>query len=411
MIADSTLQTADFAGSSIVSSRILDGSISAVDFATGSATLTKLAADSVNGAKIASGSVSTADFSTSGISLTDLTVTGVLTASGSIIAGQTPLTFDGSSVGGTSLIFSITSPTSSRTITFPDQSGTIVLIGSTSTVSSNMIVDGTLATVDFLNDCVTKAKINPNFAGSGIDQNVDGSLELAANWMSLVSFSTAEAGAGLTITTGEMHLAVDAVGIVLNGNTLELGASGVTTAKLGTDSVTTAKIAAGAVSNIQIANDVAGVGIVRNSGDKSLEVDLYATHFELNLNKIRVKDLAIVNAMLADDCATTETIRSNAILATKFADNSVTKAKVTSFAGTGLYEAVDGQIGVTDGEISTVRMQDGCVETTEILDGTLATADFTTTGITIDDLSMTGHVTFTAQVAGSSPLVFRPASG
>eukprot|EP01083_Nonionella_stella_P204549 745606_1 len=245
MIADSTLQTADFAGSSIVSSRILDGSISAVDFATGSATLTKLAADSVNGAKIASGSVSTADFSTSGISLTDLTVTGVLTASGSIIAGQTPLTFDGSSVGGTSLIFSITSPTSSRTITFPDQSGTIVLIGSTSTVSSNMIVDGTLATVDFLNDCVTKAKINPNFAGSGIDQNVDGSLELAANWMSLVSFSTAEAGAGLTITTGEMHLAVDAVGIVLNGNTLELGASGVTTAKLGTDSVTTAKIAAG----------------------------------------------------------------------------------------------------------------------------------------------------------------------
>lgn len=71
------------------------------------------------------------------------TVTGEL-----LIGTAGSLAFEGTTANASETFLTVVDPTADRTITFPDISGTVVTSGDTGTVTSTMILDGTILNVD-----------------------------------------------------------------------------------------------------------------------------------------------------------------------------------------------------------------------------------------------------------------------
>ena len=71
------------------------------------------------------------------------------TFTGTVLLGQNAvLAFEGSSDDDYETTITVTNPTADRTITLPDVSGTVVTTGDTGSVTSTMILDGTIANAD-----------------------------------------------------------------------------------------------------------------------------------------------------------------------------------------------------------------------------------------------------------------------
>ena len=73
--------------------------------------------------------------------------------------------FEGSSADDFETTISVTNPTADRTITIPDETGTIVTTGSSSVVTSTMIVNGTISTDDIADAQISEAKIANDAVG------------------------------------------------------------------------------------------------------------------------------------------------------------------------------------------------------------------------------------------------------
>jgi len=67
------------------------------------------------------------------------TLTGVVTATGAVFAGASPLVFEGATSNAFETTFAITDPTADRTITLPNATGTIVLKDTTDTLTNKSI--------------------------------------------------------------------------------------------------------------------------------------------------------------------------------------------------------------------------------------------------------------------------------
>ena len=71
------------------------------------------------------------------------------TFTGTVLLGQNAvLAFEGSANDDYETTITVTNPTADRTITFPDVTGNVVTTGDTGTVTSTMILDGTIANAD-----------------------------------------------------------------------------------------------------------------------------------------------------------------------------------------------------------------------------------------------------------------------
>ena len=73
--------------------------------------------------------------------------------------------FEGSSADDFETTISVTNPTADRTITIPDATGTLVLTGASNSVTSAMIVNGTISTDDIADDQISEAKIADDAVG------------------------------------------------------------------------------------------------------------------------------------------------------------------------------------------------------------------------------------------------------
>ena len=73
--------------------------------------------------------------------------------------------FEGSTADAFETTITVTNPTADRTITVPDETGTIVTTGSSSVVTSAMIVNGTISTDDIADDQISEAKIADDAVG------------------------------------------------------------------------------------------------------------------------------------------------------------------------------------------------------------------------------------------------------
>ena len=67
--------------------------------------------------------------------------------------------FDGSTAGTFKTTITVTDPTADRTITLPDNTGTIITSGDTNTITSTMIAPGALTGSDLADDSINEAKI------------------------------------------------------------------------------------------------------------------------------------------------------------------------------------------------------------------------------------------------------------
>ena len=73
--------------------------------------------------------------------------------------------FEGSSADDFETTISVTNPTADRTITIPDASGTLVVSGASDSITSAMIVNGTISTDDIADDQISEAKIADDAVG------------------------------------------------------------------------------------------------------------------------------------------------------------------------------------------------------------------------------------------------------
>ena len=120
---------------------------------------TALAATAANNVSFApAGSISSSnvqaaiqELDTEKASLSGPTFTGTTTFSGDVLLGTSAtLTFEGSSADDYETSFTFTNPTADRSIAFPDASGTVVLTGTTGTVSNAMLA-GSIALTKLAN--------------------------------------------------------------------------------------------------------------------------------------------------------------------------------------------------------------------------------------------------------------------
>ncbi len=73
--------------------------------------------------------------------------------------------FEGSSADANETTLTVTNPTADRTITFPDITGTVVTTGDTGSVTSTMILNGTISTDDIADDQISEAKMADDAIG------------------------------------------------------------------------------------------------------------------------------------------------------------------------------------------------------------------------------------------------------
>ena len=75
------------------------------------------------------------------------------------------ITFEGSTADANETTLTVTNPTADRIITFPDITGTVVTTGDTGSVTSTMILNGTISTDDIADDQISEAKIADDAVG------------------------------------------------------------------------------------------------------------------------------------------------------------------------------------------------------------------------------------------------------
>ena len=146
-----------------------------------------------------------------------------LPKSGGIITGNLEigstgsLTFEGSTADGFETTLAVVDPTLDRTITFPNITGTVVTTGDTGTVTSTMILDGTIVDADInasaeiavskLADGAARQLLQTDAAGTGVEwaSNIDipGTLDVtsAATFDSTVAVTGALTKSGNNVVT------------------------------------------------------------------------------------------------------------------------------------------------------------------------------------------------------------------
>jgi hypothetical protein len=92
------------------------------------------------------------------------------TITGELLIGDTgSLVFEGSTTDNFETTLAVVDPTAARTITFPDRTGTVITTGDTGTVTSTMIVDGTIVNADVnASAAIAGTKISPDFGGQTV---------------------------------------------------------------------------------------------------------------------------------------------------------------------------------------------------------------------------------------------------
>jgi hypothetical protein len=92
------------------------------------------------------------------------------TVTGNLEIGTTgSLTFEGSTANAFETTVAVVDPTADRTITLPNVTGTVVTTGDTGTVTSTMILDGTIVDGDVnASAAIAGTKISPNFGSQNV---------------------------------------------------------------------------------------------------------------------------------------------------------------------------------------------------------------------------------------------------
>ena len=192
------------------------------------------------------------------------------------------LSFEGATADGFETTIAITDPTADRTITLPNITGTVVTTGDTGTVTSTMILDGTIVDADInanaeisvskLVDGSARQLLQTDAAGTGVEwaSNIDipGTLDVtnAATFDSTVAVTGALTKSGSNVVTvgdtGTVTSTMILDGTIVNA---DINASAaIAYSKLA--SLTSANILVGNSSNVATSTAVTGDVTISDAG-------------------------------------------------------------------------------------------------------------------------------------------------
>ena len=182
------------------------------------------------------------------------------------------------------------------------------------------------------------------FAGSDVDVQVDdssieidgsGNLQIKADGItsSMIGTNQVTGNEIAAATVSTANLADNSV------TTAKIGASAVSEAKISANAVSEAKLANNAVTAAKISSAVAGDGLAGGSGS-ALSVNVDDAGIEIFSDALRLKDLGIATAKIANSAITTG----------KLANDCVDKDKIAAdVAGNGLAQNANGSLEVSTG--------------------------------------------------------------
>ena len=256
------------------------------------------------------------------------------------------ISFEGATDNAYETTLTVTDPTADRTITLPNETGTVLTTGSSAVISSSMITDGTIVAADLADNAVTTAKIT--------DANVT-TAKLAAD---------AVTGAKIADDSINSEHYVD---------------GSIDTAHIADNQVTTAKIAADAITGAKLADD--SVDSEHYAAD-SIDAEHYAPG---SVDATALASNAVTQAKIADDAVGPDELAASAVVTGSIVDNAVTLAKMAD-SSVGTAELVaDSVTGakIADDQIDSEHYVDGSIDTAHIADnavttGKIADAELTT---------------------------------
>ena len=196
-------------------------------------------------------------------SASGVSVTGSLVASSSVEVGAY-IIFEGSTDNDNETTVQVTDPSADRTITIPDETGTLMTTGGTGNVTTAMLAD----------DAVTTAKIATGaVTGDSIGANAVGISELATNAVTTVKITDAN------VTTAKIADSAVTSAKIADGTIVaaDLATNAVTTAKIAADSITAAKIADDVINSEHYAADSIDEEHIANDAVGSAELKTLST--------------------------------------------------------------------------------------------------------------------------------------
>jgi hypothetical protein len=207
------------------------------------------------------------------------------------------------------------------------------------------VKDGGIDTTQLADDAVDKTKIDADVAGTGLQQAVDGSLEVR----------------------------YDDVTITQDAGILEVKDGGIGNIHLADDAVGSDEIQDDAVTAVHINADVAGSGLTQNETTGALDVNVDGTSLEVATDVLGVKDGGISAAKLNSDVAGAGIVLN---VTTNAVDVNVDDSTIA---------IVSDVVGVKDGGISAAKLNSDVAGAGIALNGTTNAIDVNTgTAIKID---------------------------
>jgi hypothetical protein len=194
---------------------------------------------------------------------------GALQASGSTVTGQLrigttgSLVFEGSIDDANRTTLAVANPTAARTITIPDQTGTLITSAGSGVVTSTMILDGTITNADINNSAaIALSKLATGALPSGITISSD----------NIVNGTIVNADIGASAAIAHSKLATISAGQVLLGNASNVPTATPISGDIAITSSGVTSINAGVIvdADVNASAAIAGTKISPNFGSQNV---------------------------------------------------------------------------------------------------------------------------------------------
>ena len=261
-------------------------------------------------------------------------------AGGGVFTGDVTLSkdvdiiFEGATDDAYETKLTVVDPTADRTISLPDSTGTLLTTGDVGSVTSSMILDGTIEAVDIKNATITGAKlVNDTVTGTQIAASAIGSSELADN----------------SVTTAKIV------------------ADAVTNAKIADNSIDSEHYVDGSIDNVHLADDAvdsdeiaAGAIDLAHMSVNSIDSDQYV---DASIDSIHIANDQIDSQHYAAGSIDLEHMAANSVDSDQYVDGSIDLAHMSS-------NSVDSDQYV-DGSIDGVHIANDAIDSQHYVDGSI----------------------------------------